>query len=131
MLLEQISERRTEVENAYGRSVTKDGNAEAQEAVSYVFEPCDAEWRGLGVIPGTGLRIRADFRAYDAGGAGVSGAQEKAVAGSGCRCGEVLTGQILPRDCGFFGSKCTPASPVGPCMVSSEGTCAAYYKYDR
>jgi hydrogenase expression/formation protein HypD len=93
-----------------------------------VFEPCDTEWRGLGTIPASGVKIRSAFAAFDAG-RRFEVCVEPAAEPAGCRCGEILTGRTLPAQCPLFGNKCTPEHPVGACMVSSEGTCAAYYKY--
>ncbi len=116
------------VENPYSRAVTAGGNGRARGAMEAVFEPCDSEWRGLGRIPGSGLRIRAAFADFDAAvrfPVSVAPASDP----PGCRCGEVLTGALRPAECGLFGRACTPDHPVGACMVSSEGTCAAAYRY--
>jgi len=128
MLLEQRRARRAAVEIQYTRSVTEYGNRAAQQLLAEVFEPCDAPWRGLGVIPGSGLAIRPAYAAWDAA-AKHAVAFPPSAAPAGCRCGDVLRGVIEPTDCGLFRRVCTPLAPVGPCMVSSEGTCAAYYKY--
>jgi hydrogenase expression/formation protein HypD len=114
------------VENEYSRAVRAGGNPKALSAMEIVFEPVDAEWRGLFVIPGSGLALKEDFRDFDAGAWQVE-LPERAI--SGCRCGEILCGRIKPPECPFFAGECTPESPVGPCMVSSEGTCASYYLY--
>ena len=129
MLVRQIKEGRAEVENQYRRVVTENGNSAAQQAVAAVFEPCDAAWRGIGLIPGSGLKIRQDYVAYDA--RIRFGIAEEVHSGEpeGCLCGEILKGRSRPSDCPLFGSACTPAEPVGPCMVSSEGACAAWYRY--
>jgi len=129
LLMEQVAAGRAEVEVEYTRSVRPDGNAEALAVCEEVLEPCDAEWRGVGVIPGSGLRIREAFAAHDAERVFADVAVPPAKEVSGCRCGEVLKGMLTPPDCPLFRTACTPTSPVGPCMVSSEGTCAAYYKY--
>lgn len=124
----QVRDGRAEVENTYGRVVTKNGNARARKMIEAVFEPCDAGWRGLGTIPGSGLALREEFMDHDAGKYfaldPISVPEPK-----GCRCGEILTGKVKPPQCPLFNTRCTPTSPVGPCMVSSEGTCAAYSKY--
>ena len=129
MLARQVKEGRAEVENQYRRAVTPNGNFAAQQAVEAVFEPCDSSWRGIGVIPASGLKVRQEYEAYDAlhrfGISEMAEIPEPA----GCLCGEVLKGRARPADCPLFGSSCTPAEPVGPCMVSSEGTCAAWYHY--
>jgi hydrogenase expression/formation protein HypD len=95
-----------------------------------VFDPGDAEWRGLGVIPGSGLRIRHDYEEFDAL-KRFTLPEIRSVEFRGCRCGEILRGVMAPAECLLFMKACTPSNPVGPCMVSSEGTCAAYYKYER
>lgn len=128
MLAKQVGRGEARVENAYTRAVRWEGNARAQQMVNEIFEPVDMEWRGLGTIPLSGLAIRERYGHFDA---------EKRVdielvpaeEPRGCRCGEVLKGKERPTQCPLFGSRCTPSNPVGPCMVSSEGTCAAFYKY--
>lgn len=117
------------VETEYSRAVSPEGNPRALEIMARVFVPCDAEWRGLFVIPGSGLALSDDFHDMDAG----TWEVELPVPdqGSGCRCGDILCGRIKPPECPFFAGNCTPDSPVGPCMVSSEGTCASYYLYCR
>ncbi len=128
MLLCQIVEGRSEVEIEYRRAVTREGNPIAQDIMAQVFEACDAEWRGLGVIPQSGLAIRAEFRGHDAaskfGVEIVSGEPPR-----GCRCGDVLRGVISPPECPLFDRRCSPVTPEGPCMVSSEGACAAHWRY--
>ena len=130
MLLSQLADGRSEVEIEYDRAVSSRGNKAAQDIMSEVFEECDAEWRGLGVIPGSGLAIRAPYSDHDA-----SGALRVTVLpgrpSPGCRCGDVLRGSIAPPDCGLFDRGCTLSRPLGPCMVSSEGACAAYARYWR
>jgi len=111
-------------------SVAPEGNVEARRIIGLVFEGCDAAWRALGVIPASGLKLREEFAAQDA--ARCFDLPEVASREpAGCRCGEVITGRCDPTDCGMFGVRCAPASPIGPCMVSSEGACAAAYKYGR
>lgn len=128
MLIRQLEEGRTDIEIQYTRVVTWEGNEKAKGVMQRVFEVCDAGWRGIGTIPMSGLRIRDEFAAFDAEKKFIiGGGIEKEPAG--CSCGEVLKGLITPPECKLFGKACTPESPVGPCMVSSEGTCAAYYKY--
>ena len=129
LLVEQAIAGRAAVETAYTRAVSPEGNPAALRCLQTVFAPADAEWRGLGVIPGSGLQIRAEFAAFDA--AVWAPVPEHAPAESGCECGLILTGRQSPRDCPLFGTACTPARPVGPCMVSSEGACAAEYRYAR
>jgi len=129
MLATQAESGRAEVEVEYTRSVTGGGNAEAQKLCADVFEQCDTEWRGFGVIPQSGLSIRDKYSAVDAAvrfaGLDVPETEDH----SACRCGDVLRGLCLPVDCPMFGKACTPLAPVGACMVSSEGACSAYYKY--
>jgi len=128
MLLRQIRKGVARVENEYSRVATASGNRKAQELVREVFVPCDTGWRGIGVIPGSGLRIAERYAAFDAEekfGVPVVFSPEK----TACRCGDVLKGKILPDECPLFGKGCVPEEPYGPCMVSSEGTCAAYYRY--
>lgn len=128
MLLLQAVEGRAEVEVQYERWVSREGNAKARERVNEVFEPCDAAWRGLGTIPASGLALRPELRAHDA--LAVLGVEvPPELENPGCSCGAVLRGLIEPPECPLFASRCTPATPVGPCMVSTEGSCAAFYKY--
>jgi len=131
MLLRQRAEGRCEVENQYTRVVRAGGNARALQAMAETMEARDDfEWRGLGVLPRSALRVRDELGAFDA---------ERLFALPGariedpkaCRCGEVLTGQIKPWECGVFGTACTPERPLGTCMVSSEGACAAFFSYGR
>ncbi|WP_238492582.1 hydrogenase formation protein HypD [Desulfotruncus alcoholivorax] len=129
-LLDKILLKDSETSNNYRWVVKQEGNVEARRVLEECFYTGAAAWRGLGIIADSGLLIREELSAYDARikfGLEVSVSAEPA----GCRCGELLRGSILPTDCGLFGRKCTPALPVGPCMVSSEGACAAYYRYER
>ena len=128
LLVHQLLEGRAEVENQYSRFVKQDGNPRAQEILRRVFEPCDSRWRGLGTIPGSGLRIREEFAAFDIE-KRLKLAAETPREPGGCCCGEVLKGKIAPADCPLFGDLCTPEEPVGACMVSNEGACAAAYRY--
>jgi hydrogenase expression/formation protein HypD len=128
MILKQIEEGRAEIEIAYHRGVMPQGNPTARAMVERVFEPVDADWRGIGVIPGTGLGIREEFADFDAARRiPVTLPEPKEI--KGCQCGEVLRGVTLPFECRLFAKGCTPEHPVGPCMVSSEGSCAAYYRF--
>jgi hydrogenase expression/formation protein HypD len=131
MLVRQLNEGRAEVENQYIRAVTRDGNVRAKEAVSRVFElRRDFEWRGLGHIPYSALRIKDAFAQFDA----ERRFDEPYVASQGnkaCECPAILRGAKKPTDCRLFGRACTPETPLGSCMVSSEGACAAYYTYGR
>ncbi|MFB0528095.1 MAG: hydrogenase formation protein HypD [bacterium] len=128
MLLKQIKEKRAEVEIEYFRAVHPQGNRIAQELIYEVFELADVRWRGLGIIPKSGLRLKKEFYDYDAErefGPKVKRSKEN----PDCACGEVLRGVKKPTQCKLYKRICTPEKPYGPCMVSSEGTCAAYYKY--
>jgi hydrogenase expression/formation protein HypD len=129
-LLEQLADGEARVVNQYARVVRHEGNTKAQRVIAEALEPVDAAWRGLGLIPGSGLAIRDPLAAFDA--ARRHGVTVEATAPApGCQCGDVLKGKILPDGCPMFGSACTPDHPVGPCMVSGEGSCAAHYKYAR
>ncbi|MCX8006695.1 MAG: hydrogenase formation protein HypD [Coriobacteriia bacterium] len=128
MLAEQLRDGRAAIEVAYTRAVSPEGNPHAIAAIADVFEPADAEWRGIGVIPGTGLSIRTRYAAFDAAKRFPVQPPEPRQP-KGCQCGDVLRGAVLPYDCKLFGTGCTPEHPIGPCMVSSEGSCAAYYRY--
>jgi hydrogenase expression/formation protein HypD len=127
-LLEQIAEGRAAIEIAYRRGVMAQGNPVAREAIDRVFDVCDAEWRGLGRIPASGYVIRDEFAVFDAT-RRFELDVEPTVEARGCRCGDVLRGVIPPNACPLFDRLCTPANPIGPCMVSSEGSCAAYHRY--
>lgn len=129
MILTQIVEGRAEVENQYTRGVTAEGNVSALAMINGVFEECDSEWRGLGVIPSSGLAIRKDFSKYDAEISYPAPELPEPYRERLCICGDILRGVKTPIECGLFRNQCTPATPAGACMVSSEGTCAAYYKY--
>ena len=128
MLVEMVVSGEPAIRNAYRRGVNADGNPVARALVAQVFEPCDATWRGLGEIPASGLRIRDEFARFDAS-RRFDVEVEPTVEPRGCRCGDVLRGAITPNGCPLFGRACTPEHPVGPCMVSSEGSCAAYFRY--
>ena len=129
-LSEQIASGRPQLENCYPRAVSAGGNSRARELTDTVFEVCDARWRGMGIIPGSGLKIRGEFEQFDAQKQFKVDVPES-VSPGGCICGDILTGKKTPPECLLFKKVCTPLSPVGPCMVSTEGTCAAYYKYFR
>ena len=116
------------VSNQYARGVKAEGNVVAQELMRRVFQVQAAEWRGLGVVTASGLALRDEFRSFDAlerFPVRVKANEEP----GGCRCGDVLRGVIAPPECPLFGRVCTPADPVGPCMVSGEGACAAFLQY--
>lgn len=131
MILQQMLESRCEVENQYSRLVQQQGNAVAIDAINQVFEVrCGFEWRGLGDIPNSGLKIRAEYARFDAE-VKFTIPNLKVNDASACQCGEILKGVLKPWQCKVFGTACTPENPIGTCMVSSEGACAAYYKYGR
>jgi len=131
MLIRQVNEGRAEVENEFARAVSRDGNLKAQQLVAEVFEMRkNFEWRGLNILPYSALRIRGQFAEFDA--------EERFPLGyasvpdhKACECGAILRGVKRPQDCKIFGTVCTPENPVGSCMVSSEGACAAHYTYGR
>jgi len=128
MLVRQVEDGQARVEIAYTRGVRPEGNLKACELMDNVFDTGSASWRGIGDIPQSGLKLKNKYTRYDASlqfEVEIPPAREHA----GCRCGEILRGVIRPFDCGLFGQACTPENPVGPCMVSSEGSCAAYYQY--
>ena len=128
MFVTMRNDGKIEVVNAYTRVVSDAGNPKAMSIMDEVFSPCDALWRGIGLIPGSGLTMREEYAGFDA--MRVFDMQLRDVPEiKGCRCGDVLKGKMSPDKCPLFGKACTPASPVGPCMVSTEGSCAAYFKY--
>jgi hydrogenase expression/formation protein HypD len=131
MLIRQVNEGRAEIENEFSRAVTPDGNLKAKTIVADVFEMrAQFEWRGLGLVPYSGLKIKAKYAQFDAEEKFTlrpsTGRDNKA-----CECPAILRGVKKPQDCKLFGTKCTPENPIGSCMVSSEGACAAYYSYGR
>jgi hydrogenase expression/formation protein HypD len=131
MLIRQVNEGRAEVENEFSRAVDRDGNLKAQQLVAEVFEMRkNFEWRGLNVLPYSALRIRSQFAEFDAEKRFPLGYQSVADH-KACECGAILRGVKRPQDCKIFGTVCTPENPVGSCMVSSEGACAAHYTYGR
>ena len=128
MLVDQIENQKPQLSNAYGRAVTSMGNVKAQALLDEVFEAADVAWRGIGVIPQSGLVIRERFATFDAGKKFTLDLPEP-IEPKGCACGEILIGIRTPPECPLYKTRCTPMDPVGACMVSSEGTCAAYYRY--
>lgn len=131
MLLRQINEGRCEIENQYRRAVTESGNAKAIDEVAEIFELREAfEWRGLGEIPHSALKLREAYADYDAE-RRFAMETKPARDNPACECGAILRGQKRPQDCKLFGVACTPETPMGSCMVSSEGSCAAYWAYGR
>ncbi|MDY6782392.1 MAG: hydrogenase formation protein HypD [Cyanobacteriota bacterium] len=131
MVLQQFLEDRCEVENQYDRLVREKGNRIAIEAIHQVFETRESfEWRGLGEIPRSGLKVRSRYAKFDAE-TKFAILPAKVDDHEACQCGEILKGVLKPWECKVFGTACTPENPIGSCMVSSEGACAAYYKYGR
>lgn len=127
-LIHQIESESPQLYNAYPRAVTAAGNRKAKTLIDQVFEKTHGTWRGMGTIPESGLKIRDPYEMFDARkvfGIEVPDSSEP----RGCACGEVLKGKIKPPQCSLYNKVCSPTSPVGPCMVSSEGTCCAYYRY--
>jgi hydrogenase expression/formation protein HypD len=130
MAVRQLESGRHDVENQYSRAVVREGNPEARRMIARVFEPCDRAWRGIGEIPGSGYRLREEFAAFDATRIfelESIEAREPEI----CMSGLILQGARRPRDCPAFGTQCTPETPLGATMVSSEGACAAYYNHGR
>jgi hydrogenase expression/formation protein HypD len=132
-ILRQLAAGEPRVENVYAEAVRPEGNPEALTRIHRVFEPVAAAWRGLGTIPASGMGLRAEYAEFDAARRlGIPWPPpEEGTSEHGCRCGDVIRGAIEPHDCPLFGKACTPARPVGPCMVSREGSCQAEYKYGR
>lgn len=129
-LLEQLLKKEPKIEITYGRAVQKRGNEAAQGMINEVFSTADTTWRGLGLIPDSGHVLREEFARFDAQlRFDLDTLTEPTVEAKGCRCGDVLRGAITPHACPLFGKACLPSHPIGPCMVSGEGSCAAYYKY--
>lgn len=130
MLIDQLAKGRAEVAVQYTRAVNWEGNPAARKLMDEIFAATDATWRGLGEIPASGLRLQPQWRNYDAS-VRFAMPHIRVKEHPGCRCGEVLRGVLTPPGCALFGKVCTPQHPLGPCMVSSEGTCGAYYRYRR
>jgi len=128
MLVAQIENSESKVEIAYRRGVRPEGNQQALKLMEEVFETCPAEWRGIGEVPDSGLKVRKEYQPFDAEVA-FDIDPGSPYEPEGCICGDILRGVKTPLDCRLFGKACTPESPVGPCMVSSEGSCSAYYLY--
>jgi hydrogenase expression/formation protein HypD len=128
--VQQLEAGRTEVENAYGRAVRPEGNRESRKLIDEVFEICDRKWRGVGIIPKSGFKLRYEYRDHDAERRFEVGDIETQES-SRCISGQILKGLKKPHDCPAFGKECTPHTPLGATMVSSEGACAAYHAYGR
>jgi len=128
MLVAQVEKGESKVEIAYRRGVRPEGNQQALKVMEQVFEPCPAQWRGIGEVPDSGLKLRKEYQHFDAElvFALDPGPTYEPI---GCICGDILRGVKTPADCKLFGKACTPEYPVGPCMVSSEGSCSGYYLY--
>ncbi|MBL7084650.1 MAG: hydrogenase formation protein HypD [Candidatus Omnitrophica bacterium] len=131
LAMRQIKKKRNRVEIEYTRAVRPEGNLLAIKKMEDVFEICDSDWRGLGNIPKSGLSLKEKFRNYDAGEKFDIRIEESSTNLAGCICDKILKGLRNPTDCPSFRTRCTPENPIGPCMVSSEGTCSAFYKYER
>jgi hydrogenase expression/formation protein HypD len=130
MTVQQLETGRAEVENQYSRAVRREGNIPAQDLLRIVYEIVPRQWRGLGEIPNSGLGLRAPYASFDAEKKFGTGGHHVAESPH-CRSGMVLQGRLKPRECPAFGGICTPEHPLGATMVSSEGACAAYYRYRR
>jgi hydrogenase expression/formation protein HypD len=130
MLVDQVSRGQSTVQNQYLRAVNWEGNPVARALIHEMFTPADTTWRGLGMIPLSGLRVREEWAGLDAV-RRFSMPDIQVQEHPGCKCGEVLRGMITPVECALFRKVCDPENPKGPCMVSSEGTCGAYYRYHR
>ena len=130
MLIRQVRSKKAEVENQYNRVVKFSGNIEALRLIDEVFSINDSDWRGIGVIKNSGLILSKGYRDFDIE-KNIDLPEVKTSADKGCICGSVLKGIKMPLDCALFSKKCTPENPYGACMVSSEGACAAYYRYRK
>jgi hydrogenase expression/formation protein HypD len=131
-ILRQLKQKKAIVDNVYTRAVQVPANPRAQELLAEVFTAVDAEWRGLGIIPGSGVGIRTPYARFDARARFPRVWENLAPPPrSACRCGEILRGVLRPVECALFAGRCTPAQPLGPCMVSNEGACAAAFRYER
>jgi hydrogenase expression/formation protein HypD len=128
MLINQVNSKKPQVEIQYNRAVNKNGNELAKGYMQQVFEPCNAEWRGLGTITGSGLRLRKDFGDFDAERI-LAPASDNTEDEGPCICGDILRGRKTPAECPLFGTACTPDNPEGACMVSGEGACNSWYRY--
>ena len=130
VICEMVAVGKAELANAYPEAVSPLGNMTAQKLLEQVFESGDVRWRALGTIAGSGMILRAEFAEFDAMKRfGLKTPEDREI--PGCICGKVICGKATPAECGLFGNGCSPVHPIGPCMVSSEGTCAAWFKYGR
>ncbi len=135
MIAKQIWQGEAKVENEYTRAVRYNGNEKALSMMKQVFEPCDVDWRGLSVIPSSGMKLKKEFKQFDAREKFEDQLEElkqiKFAKPAGCKCDEVLRGLIYSQQCALFAKACSPQHPVGPCMVSTEGSCNIEYKYGK
>ncbi|MGC9383790.1 MAG: hydrogenase formation protein HypD [Kosmotogaceae bacterium] len=127
-ILKMLEKKENGVLNAYSSVVKREGNLKAQEIIKHYFKQSNVEWRGLGYITNSGLSLKEEYSSYDIKS---HFSLENIKSYDNCPCGSVITGRIQPYECSYFGRKCTPVSPVGPCMVSSEGACHAFYLYQQ
>lgn len=130
MILMQIIEKKVKIEVEYKSVVKEEGNITAINQIYEVFKTADSEWRGLGIIPGSGLKLKSLFSGFDAK-LKFPVTDSISFEPGGCECGNIIKGIKKPDECKLFARTCTPDNPLGPCMVSSEGTCSAYYKFYR
>lgn len=133
MITSQLEKGKPDLEIQYSRVVTQEGNKKALDLMKDMCDKVESEWRGLGTIPETGLKLKPEWKSFDTEQRYElpEPLMKKNPLRDACRCGEVLLGKIAPPDCPLFASECSPSNPIGPCMVSSEGACSAYYKYER
>lgn len=129
MLIKQIETNSYKLQNAYERAVSFEGNKKAQELIAKVFYKTDAKWRGIGIIKNSGVKINRQFANFDAEKKFDIKTTDALKEPKGCSCGQILQGIMRPTECPLYKKICNPINPIGPCMVSSEGTCAAYFKY--
>jgi len=127
-LVQQSESKLAQVEITYRRAVKPSGNRKALELLKTVFDPGKADWRGIGIIPDSGWKLKAEYQCFDADRA-FTVSLKPVKEPEGCRCGDIIRGTVTPLECKLFSTACTPESPAGPCMVSSEGACSAYYNY--
>lgn len=130
MLVDMVMAGEGRVVNGYKRAVREGGNPAARSLTDKYFTAAEARWRGIGLIPASGLRLKEEYQQYNVE-KRFPASVDPALPPRGCACGDVLRGKIIPPECGLFGGACTPEKPAGPCMVSGEGACAAYYSYGR
>lgn len=130
-IVEDIEKGDFRLKNVYKTLVREDGNIPAQKVIREIFDVKDDYWRGMGIIKNSGLKLKKEFEIHDIESLYPLDLSKSNGKNSACKCGEVLKGKIKPKDCGLFGKVCTPENPVGPCMVSGEGSCSAYYKFNR